>query len=236
MRMSQQDLSLGLVDITVLALTSISHSTAAGVSIPPVVRGILSRVKEHDRAGGLVFGLFGVSLISSLLCSALFHMHELFPPYRQTDKTHIFRHLDEFSIYILSAGAATPLLVFGISRVKTMGVVAVMGGGVVAMITFRMSPGVIGHMEPLPSCFIFSGLMFLLVALRYRKLPWTVNVLASLGCAAIVMGLGFFDGSSEPARHLVWHFFVIVGLTFVFLAVEVSIRRNTQLKQEKNRL
>lgn len=175
---------------------------------------LISRAVGHGKAWGTTSAsVFVITLVAMYLASTLYHALPLGRSKR------VFRTLEHSAIFLLIAGAYTPLTlvtlrgVWGWSLFGLVWILAALGILLKAVATTnrRWLPGV-----------LYLALAWLIViAIRPLSLQVAPAGLMWLlgGGVAYTIGVAFFSARRIPYCHFVWHLFVMIGTACHFVAL-----------------
>lgn len=162
------------------------------------------------------FGIstFLISIFLMFLSSAIYH---LMPPF-STHK-YVMRIVDHSMIYIAIAGSYTPIAlslvggVFGWSIMIIQWVITI-GGIIYKATALNVNPKI-----SLAMYLIMGWLGIILVPILIGKVSLTFMLLILGGGMMYSVGSWFYAQKSRPYFHMIWHFFILFGASFHFVAL-----------------
>jgi hemolysin III len=174
-----------------------------------------TRAQEFRQVAAL--GLYGVGLMTMLVCSALYNMTEDGP------RKRLYRRLDHAAIFLMIAGTYTPFVLIALGGTWGVTLLAVVWSGAIVGIAVELL-GLRRH----------DGLS---VAV-YLLLGWTIlpalgplsAVMSSSGLVLLIaggllysVGAAFHVWSSMPYQNAIWHSFVLAAAGCHYAAVVQSL-------------
>ena len=193
----------------------ISHGAGIILSIIGLIFLILLSV-DHRSDYGLIAAIgFSASMIAVYTASTAYHVSKFYSHRKQK----LFRTLDHISIFYLIAGTYTPFLIIllgdGNGKMIMYIIWAIAAFGTLYKLT-------LGQRFPRFSLMLYitMGWVILIDIKAFSTLtPEHILILILLGGAAYMIGTFFYAKEKIPYNHVIWHFFVLAGSTFHFLAV-----------------
>ena len=198
-------------------LNSISHLVGSIFALIALGALLAISIQTGDPRTIVGFSVFGLTLVLLYAMSTLYHS------FKAPELKQVFKVLDHISIYLLIAGSYTPFMIIGVDSDK---------GTMILGLVWTLA--VIGIISEL----VFSGkLIKTLQLIIYLSMGWACSLdfpslkssLPHEGFLWLVAGgitytvgiifyivdkLGWLDHA-----HGIWHFFVLTGSTFHFVAV-----------------
>ncbi len=193
-------------------LNALTHGFGALLGIAALVLLIIFETSKTDYSLVSVI-IYGLSIIILFSASALYHS------VTDQKKKHYFRVLDHISIYLLTAGTYTPVLLItleqslGWTLFYTVWIIAAFGVVLKLFFTGRFN--------------IFSTLLYLvmgwLIVFDFTTLSALMEsngiILLTAGGFAYTVGIVFYVIEKIPYNHVIWHLFVLAGAVCHFLMI-----------------
>jgi hemolysin III len=192
---------------------SISHGIGTLFSIAGLVLLIVWAAGSGSGWQIVSFSIFGGTLIILYLASTLYHSLPM-PRVKQ-----VFKIIDHSAIFLLIAGTYTPFMLlnlqgpWGWSLLGIIWALAILG---ILMKIFYISK----FRKISVALYVFMGWLAI-VAFKeiFTHIPPLSLTLLIFGGLSYTIGLTFYGWRKLPYHHAVWHFFVIGGSIFHYLAV-----------------
>ena len=193
-------------------LNALTHGFGALLGIAALVLLIIFETSKTDYSLVSVI-IYGLSIIILFSASTLYHS------VTDQKKKHYFRVLDHISIYLLTAGTYTPVLLItleqslGWTLFYTVWIIAAFGVVLKLFFTGRFN--------------IFSTLLYLvmgwLIVFDFTTLSALMEsngiILLTAGGFAYTVGIVFYVIEKIPYNHVIWHLFVLAGAVCHFLMI-----------------
>lgn len=195
-------------------VNSLSHAIGTGLSIAGLVLLLSKSIQSQDPWKILTSAFFGISLILLYLMSTLYHALPT------TVVKRIFRVFDHCTIFILIAGTYTPFTL--VSLRGTIGWIVMIIIWISAIIGITLNAIDVERFSKASMvCYLAMGWC---IVLTFRPLLSAIAtkgiLLLILGGVAYTLGAVLYSlGSKHRYIHSIWHFFVLAGSIFHFLAV-----------------
>ncbi|UQS82782.1 hemolysin III family protein [Bombilactobacillus folatiphilus] len=201
--------------ITNEIFSAITHGIGIILSI---IGTILLMIKifhqAHPSALAIVaYLIYCFTLIFLYLCSTLFHSLYF------TRAKHVFQILDHSSIFLLIAGTYTPFCLLGIPTPLNWILLSIIWlttiGGIIYKIFNLGSHPIIDT-----SLYVIMGWM-VIIAMKplSNSMGWNGVLLLFLGGVAFTIGALLYSMRGIKYIHVIWHVFVMLGTTLMFIAV-----------------
>ena len=191
---------------------ALTHGIGFIISIPTCILLILVAVKTGGAVEIVSFTIFGSSLVLLFLMSTL--LHSMPEKYKR-----LFSILDHSSIYILIAGAYTPLLLIAIGGVLGIVLLSIVWGIAIFGVVFKCL--FIHKFETFSLLlYILMGwlIMFAIKPL-YAFLHFNGFTILLIGGLLFTFGSIFYAWRKLPYNHAIWHLFVIAGCACLVVCV-----------------
>lgn len=203
--------------ITNEVLNATTHGVAAVLSVIGLVFLIMKAIEVEDYLHLGAYIVYGSSLILLYLCSTLYHS------FKFTKAKYVMRRLDHASIFLLIAGSYTPYTTIVIGgRVGWAATIIIwliaFFGVIYKAFWFKYFQGL--------SVWLYIGmgwislflLHYLYQGLETRGLIWLVA-----GGVAFSVGTIFYNLKHIKFMHVVWHLFVMLGTTCMFISIYLYV-------------
>lgn len=193
-----------------------THFVPALIALPATL--VLLYVHYDASDAFFLFGiaLFGITAFLTFSASSAYHRSTHLPT-----KKHL-RLLDHLAIYALIAGSYSPFVLGNLRHDRGYFIFALVWliafVGISFKIAVRNNFERYERIDPFLYVVLASPVFFFLDALHASvavKGIWWLTV----GGAFYVSGIAFFQWSSLPYHHAIWHLFVIAGASMHFYAV-----------------
>ncbi|TDM11941.1 PAQR family membrane homeostasis protein TrhA [Macrococcus lamae] len=168
--------------------------------------------------GGAVFSagisVFLISIFLMFLSSAIYHLMPHNSPHK-----YVMRIIDHSMIYIAISGSYTPIALslvggtFGWTIMIIQWVITI-GGILYKTLSVHVNPKV-----SLAMYLIMGWLGIILFPLLFSKVSATFVILIVAGGLAYSVGTWFYAQKSRHYFHMIWHFFILIGAGFHFVAL-----------------
>ena len=193
-------------------LNAATHSIGAGLSIAGLAVLMVLGTKTKDPWIITSLALYGSFQILLYLSSSLTHLfHDMPQTY------HVFRILDQASVYLLIAGTYTPVALI---IMRGSGGWAMFGAewglalaGILMKTLFLRTKNVLSDLLYLPMGWIL--IFFLKPVLAVAPPGLLLWIFIGGGC--YTLGIIFYLLKKLPMSHVVWHLFVVAGGISFFL-------------------
>lgn len=191
---------------------SITHGIGFGLSIAALVILIVTATKTGETMRVVAFTIYGASLVLLYLFSTLYHSLMF------TRAKAVFKVLDHSCVYILIAGTYTPYALIIIGGWKGWVLFGIIWG--IAIF------GVICKSIWMDKYERFSTLIYIVMGWMclfffkpiYEQLGRNGFMLLLFGGVAFTVGTVFYSLKIKY-MHTVWHFFVLLGSSFLFFSI-----------------
>lgn len=198
-------------------LNSATHGLGALLSVIGTIALIVAASQLGDVWKIVSFSIFGASLITLYLASALYHGA------RHPSLRALFKTLDHCAIFLLIAGTYTPFLLVNMRGTSGWTLFAIIWSlaatGVVLKVIFK-------NRFKLARVGIYIAMGWLIIFASsdlVANLSETALYLTIAGGVVYTAGVGFYLADRIPYMHAVWHLFVIGGSTLHFSAVYYGV-------------
>jgi hemolysin III len=185
---------------------SITHGIGAGLSIAGLTVLVVLAVLHGNTYQIVSFSIYGASLVILYLASTLYH------GFQHPGVKRVFKILDHASIYLLIAGTYTPFLLVSL-RGKLGWTVLIVGVGFKALFIDRFQKlSVLAYI-------LMGWIGVVMIKEILVNIPLGGLILVAVGGVCYTVGIIFYALQKIPYMHVVWHFFVLGGSIFHYLAV-----------------
>ena len=194
------------------AVVHVAGVTLALIAVPVLI--VVTLLVRGDGAAMLGTSVYGATMLSMLLASALYNMVD------RPDWVWLLRRLDHSAIYLKIAGTYTPFtLLTGQGIGLTLGLwgAALAGVGLKTYSPSRFRWAGLALYLGMGWAGVLAGGAFLSV------LGWPVIILMLVGGGLYTVGVGFYLRSSLPYHNTIWHLFVLAATLVFYAAVVVQV-------------
>lgn len=186
---------------------------AAGVAVPVLL--VLTALLRGDAAAMIATGIYGLTLILMILCSALYNM------VTRPDWKPLLRRFDHSAIYFKIAGTYTPFAVMsgqGLALLAGLWAAALAGSCLRVFAPDRMRLLAYGLYLAMGWAGLVAGRPLL------AELSEAVLFLIVLGGCLYTGGIVFHLWRRMLFQNAVWHVFVLVASAVFYLAVLLHVQ------------
>eukprot|EP00177_Eucheuma_denticulatum_P004958 GFKZ01009015.1.p1 GENE.GFKZ01009015.1~~GFKZ01009015.1.p1 ORF type:complete len:372 (-),score=31.07 GFKZ01009015.1:599-1714(-) len=203
---------------TVEVLNTVTHAIGAALA---VFGGFFLTIRAyfHHLPVATVFSLatFALSLVTLLTSSAVYHAH-----FRNPRLSTKLRKLDHCSIFVLIAGSYTPFIVgYALDPPTVFGPITLLAVWTCAAIGITRSLMGVDSNRSRSLFALVTGWLGLMVTQTMMERMERENVGALVaGGVSYSLGILFYLGGKRiPFLHVIWHFAVLFGGAFHFIAL-----------------
>lgn len=197
---------------------AISHFVAALVALAGIIF-LLLRI-DHDGVQKIALVVYGFSLVSLFISSALYHSVPADPRWQT-----LLRKIDHSAIYLLIAGTYTPICIFFFQGFYQWGVLSIIWGmaliGMIVKLFIINAPRwVTAGIYLVMGWFSIFTASEMLRSMPADAITWLLagGLFYTLGAVIyITKKLDFFPG--KFGFHEIWHIFVILGAFSHFITI-----------------
>jgi hemolysin III len=172
---------------------------------------------QHDMQTVLSVFAYGIGMLSVYLFSALYHLEI-------KEKTkYLLNIADHISIYYLIAGTYSPLMIVYLDKENACIFLSILWLLVVLGTFFKLF--FIKRFELVSVVFyLLMGCMIVFVIKPlWGVMPFSVFLWILAGGFCYTLGIYFFLKESKKYYHTIWHFCVLLGTVFHYVAVYKSL-------------
>ena len=203
-------------------LNSISHLVGSVFALIALGALLALGIQTGNPRTIVGYSVFGLTLVLLYAMSTLYHS------FREPQLKRVFKVLDHISIYLLIAGTYTPFMLIGVqSDTGTMILGLVWSLAIVGIISEVLLSGKLVKACQLVIYLSMGWACSLDFPSLKTALPEAGFLWLAAGGVIYTVGILFYIvdkiGWLNHA-HGIWHFFVLVGSTFHFIAVVVYLR------------
>ncbi len=192
---------------------AVSHGAGVILSIGGLAWMLYLSIGTDDKWRVVASTVYGISLISLFLASTIYHTLHSSP------RKHIYKLLDHCAIYVLIAGTGTPFLLVAMRGEFAwwlLGIIWTLAmAGILTKLWFR-------HRYPRMSLisYILMGWLLVIAAPQMADAIGTNGMIwVAAGGLSYTVGAAFYAAKQMYFSHAIWHFFVLAGGIFHYLAV-----------------
>ncbi len=199
---------------------SITHGIGIILAIIGLILLLIKGVALHDSLRLMTYSIYGVTLILLFLFSTLSHSLSF------TRARKVFQIFDHAAIYLLIAGTYTPVCllvvkgVLGYSILSIVWICAIIGITIKAIFMPR-GDGKVPKLSTL-LYLIMGWLILFAFEPLWHNLPSYGTLLILLGGILFSIGAIFFS-IKFPFNHVIWHIFILIAASLMWLAVYLYI-------------
>lgn len=203
--------------ITNEVLSATTHGIATILSIVALIF-LIFKASEPNRSLELIsYIVYGSTMILLYLSSTLYHSLKF------TKLRNVMRRLDHASIFLLIAGTYTPYTTIVIGG--TVGIISTIIIWAIAFFGVIYKTFWFKYFEGL-SVWLYIGMgwislflmNYLYQGLETRGIFWLIA-----GGVAFTVGTIFYRLKSKKYMHVVWHLFVMLGTTCMFISIYLYV-------------
>lgn len=203
--------------ITNEVLNATTHGIATILSIVALIF-LIFKASEPNRSLELIsYIVYGSTMILLYLSSTLYHSLKF------TKLRNVMRRLDHASIFLLIAGTYTPYTTIVIGG--TVGIISTIIIWAIAFFGVIYKTFWFKYFEGL-SVWLYIGMgwislflmNYLYQGLETRGIFWLIA-----GGVAFTVGTIFYRLKSKKYMHVVWHLFVMLGTTCMFISIYLYV-------------
>lgn len=190
---------------------AMTHGIGALLTIPATYLLVEKAIENESNVALVSYIIFGISMFLLYLASTLYHS---VPTHK-----NLLKKLDHSSIFLLIAGTYTPVALIAIGGQAGWTLVGIEWGLAVIGIVLKQF---FVHRFKRISLLVYIGMGWLVVFVFQPVLEYlTINgvFLLVAGGLSYTVGTYFYKNSKIPYNHAIWHFFVMGGSVFMFLAI-----------------
>ncbi len=204
-----------------LILNEVLNATTHGIATILSVVGLIFliyKALETNHSGELIsYIVYGCSLILLYLSSTLYHSLKF------TKLNNIMRRLDHASIFLLIAGTYTPYTTIVVSG--KVGIISTIIIWTIAFIGVIYKTFWFKYFQGL-SVWLYIGMGWISLFLMnylYQGLGTRGVIWLVAGGVAFSLGTIFYRLKNIKFMHVVWHLFVILGTTCMFISIYLYV-------------
>lgn len=196
---------------------SISHGVGALFAIVGMVILIKSSIIYGSTISMVSSIIYGITLFMMYLSSTLYHA------FTGEKLKKLFKTIDHCSIFLLIAGTYTPF-----TLITLQGTVGYTLFGIIwAFAIFGVVINIIDVKKYNKLSLICHVVMGWSVVFTIKPLIENLDmnglILLVVGGLCYTVGIGFYLAKKTPYMHMIWHFFVLFGSVFHFLAIALYV-------------
>lgn len=203
--------------ITNEVLNAVTHGIAVVLSIIGLIFLIYKAVSLQDYTHLISYIIYGSTLILLYLSSTLYHS------FKFTKAKYIMRRLDHASIFLLIAGSYTPYTTIVIGG--RVGLITTILIWTIAFLGVLYKTFWFKYFQGL-SVWLYIGMGWICIfLLHYLYQGIGVKGLFWLAAGGIAFSVGtiFYNLKHVKYMHVVWHLFVMLGTSCMFISIYLYI-------------
>jgi len=184
------------------------------IAMPPL---IIIASKQHDLTTVLSVLTFGIGMLLVYSFSSLYHLV-------QKEKTkQLLKIADHISIYYLIAGTYSPLMILYLNKKTALIFLGIMWSIVLLGTFFKIF--YVNRFKVVSTLlYLLMGWMIVFVVKPlWGVMPLLVFLWILAGGLCYTIGVYFYVNSYKKYFHVIWHFFVLLGTLFHYIAILKSL-------------
>ncbi|RMC25172.1 MULTISPECIES: hemolysin III family protein [unclassified Lactobacillus] len=194
-------------------LSAVTHGIGFCLALAGFDLLIIKAVSTHSTLRIVTFSIYGICLLLLYLFSTLFHSLIF------TKARNIFQIFDHSSIFLLIAGTYTPYSLVAIGGLR--------GWLMFSFVWLLAIFGILYYIfnrgrHVILDTIVYVGMGWLVISVAhplYIRLSSTGFWLLVSGGIAYTVGALFYTMKQIPYIHVIWHLFVILGSTLMYISV-----------------
>lgn len=194
-------------------LSAITHGIGFCFALAGFYLLIIKAVSTHSTLRFVTFSIYGICLLLLYLFSTLFHSLIF------TKARNVFQIFDHSSIFLLIAGTYTPYSLVSIGGIK--------GWLMFSFVWLLSILGIIYYIfnrgkHVILDTIVYVGMGWLVISVAptlYTRLSSNGFWLLVSGGIAYTIGAIFYTIKKIPYIHVIWHLFVILGSTLMYVSI-----------------
>mgnify|MGYP002757459873 FL=1 len=194
-------------------LNASTHGLAAILSIVGLIFLIYKAIGRDSVAQLVAYSVYGASLILLYLSSTFYHI------FKFTKIKEVMQRLDHATIFVLIAGSYTPYTVVVIGG--WVGAIATAAIWLIALFGVLYKTFWFNRFTNL-STWLYIGMGWISLFLIYhlfQGMGWQGIAWLAAGGVAFTVGTLFYQLKKVKFMHVVWHLFVMLGTTCMFISI-----------------
>jgi hemolysin III len=161
--------------------------------------------------------IFGIGMLSVYLFSSLYHL-------AQKEKTkQLFKIADHISIYYLIAGTYSPLMVVYLNKETALIFLGIMWAIVLLGTFFKIFYVDRFRFISVVLYLLMGWMIVFVIKPLWGVIPLPVFLWILAGGLSYTIGVYFYVKGDKNYFHTIWHFFVLLGTIFHYVAILKSL-------------
>lgn len=178
---------------------------------------IFIAAKQHDLITVLSVFTFGIGMLLVYSFSSLYHLV-------QKDKAkQVLKIADHISIYFLIAGTYSPLMVLYLSNESAFIFLSIMWSIVLLGSFFKVFYVDRFKFISVLLYLLMGWMIVFVIKPLWGVMPFSVFLWILAGGLSYTVGVYFYVKGNRNYFHVVWHFFVLLGTIFHYIAILESL-------------
>lgn len=173
--------------------------------------------QKHDLITLFSVFTFGIGMLLVYTFSTLYHL------VRNEKVKRILNIADHISIYYLIAGTYTPLMMLYLKRDTALLFLGIMWSVVLLGTIFKVFYTRRFEFVSVVLYLIMGWMIVFVIKPLWGVIPLSVFLWILAGGLSYTIGVYFYVKGNKSYFHTVWHFFVLLGTIFHFIAVFISL-------------
>ncbi|WP_264565243.1 PAQR family membrane homeostasis protein TrhA [Flavobacterium sp. N3904] len=173
--------------------------------------------QKHDLITLFSVFTFGIGMLLVYTFSTFYHL------VRNEKAKRILNIADHISIYYLIAGTYTPLMMLYLKRDTALLFLGIMWFVVLLGTIFKVFYTRRFEFVSVFLYLIMGWMIIFVIKPLWNTIPLTVFLWILAGGICYTLGVYFYIKGDKQYFHTIWHFFVLLGTIFHFIAVFISL-------------
>ncbi len=178
---------------------------------------IVIAMREHDMVTILPILAFGIGMLLVYSFSTLYHLAQ-----KERSK-QLLNIADHISIYYLIAGTYSPLMILYLNRKTALIFLGIMWSIVLLGTIFKVFFTNRFKVVSVALYLIMGWMIVFVIKPLWGVMPFSVFLWILAGGLCYTAGVYFYIKGDKKYYHTVWHFFVLLGTVFHYIAIFKSL-------------
>lgn len=178
---------------------------------------LIAKAREHNLIMESSVIIFGIGMLLVYSFSSLYHL-------AQKEKTkQLFKIADHISIYYLIAGTYSPLMVIYLKKETALVFLGIMWSIVLLGSFFKIFYVDRFKFISVALYLLMGWMIVFVIKPLWGVMPFSVFLWILAGGLSYTVGVYFYVKGHKSYFHTVWHFFVLLGTIFHYVAILESL-------------
>jgi hemolysin III len=178
---------------------------------------LIAKAREHNLIMESSVIIFGIGMLLVYSFSSLYHL-------AQKEKTkQLLKIADHISIYCLIAGTYSPLMVIYLNKEMALVFLGIMWSIVFLGIFFKIFYVDRFKFISVALYLLMGWMIVFVIKPLWGVMPFSVFLWILAGGLSYTVGVYFYVKGHKSYFHTVWHFFVLMGTIFHYVAILESL-------------